>query len=108
MTVTRRAGEARAMAEEARGRGVDAVVVLGGDGTLAETYPALVGGDVPLGVVPGGGTNVVARTLGISEDVGTAVRQLGASLLRTPRRLGLGRARYDHGDTLFGFCAGMG
>jgi len=58
--------------------------------------------------VPGGGTNVVARTLGISEDVGTAVRQLGASLLRTPRRLGLGRARYDHGDTLFGFCAGMG
>lgn len=84
--------------------GAEAIVVVGGDGTLAETYPALAGGDVPLGVIPGGGTNVLARSLGIPEKTSAAIARLEQALGRPPRRIGLGVAN----GRRFAFCAGMG
>jgi hypothetical protein len=43
---------------------VDVVFVLGGDGTANEVIQALAGTDVLLGIIPGGGANVLARALG--------------------------------------------
>src|ERR1700744_4868687 len=49
---------------EVRDHGYDVVVAFGGDGTLNEVANGLAGTDVPVSVLPGGSTNVVARTLG--------------------------------------------
>ncbi len=63
--------------------GVDFVVAAGGDGTVAAACDALIGGTTPLGIVPLGTGNLVARELGIPGDIGAAVALLaGATRLR--------------------------
>jgi len=102
---TRGRGHATDLAADAVARGLDAVVVLGGDGTANEALQALAHTDVALGLVPGGGANVLARSLGLPADpVGATARLLRALRSGGRRRIGLGRAD----DRLFGFNAGMG
>ncbi len=107
---TRARGHASTLAAEARDDGIDLVVVLGGDGTVNEVVNGLLaGGPYPhtpaLAVVPGGGTNVFHRALGLPRD---PVEATGALLdaLRDHRRrsVGLGLA----GERWFTFNAGMG
>lgn len=43
----------------------DAVFTFGGDGTAIKAIGALAGGGLPVGVLPGGTGNVLARSLGI-------------------------------------------
>ena len=63
--------------------GFDRVVAVGGDGTVAAVAHALVGGEVPLGIVPAGTGNMVARELGIPLAVDAAVALIaGPSLKR--------------------------
>ncbi len=83
----------------------DAVFALGGDGTANEVLQALAGTDVRLGIIPGGGANVLARSLGLPNDPILATSQL-LHAVRTDhtRRIGLGRA----GARYFGFNAGFG
>jgi diacylglycerol kinase family enzyme len=82
---------ATTLAAEAAAAGAEVVVVLGGDGTLNEAANGLVGTDAALAPLPGGSTNVFARTLGIPNDVGKAVRQLRSTLAAgTIRRMPLG------------------
>lgn len=57
--------DATRLAAKAAGEGVDVVAVCGGDGTIAETAAALMGTGVPLAVLPGGTSNVLAIELGI-------------------------------------------
>jgi diacylglycerol kinase family enzyme len=91
-------GEATALAREARG--LDAIYVFGGDGTFNEVLNGLEA-DVPLGFLPGGGTSVLPRALGLPRDpVRAALRVTEA---RT-RRIGLGRVN----GRRFGFNAGLG
>ena len=47
---------------------VDAVIVAGGDGTLNQAVDAIVEADLPLGVIPLGTANDLARTLRIPDD----------------------------------------
>ena len=87
-------GHATALAAEAAGDGREVVAVLGGDGTLNEAANGLVGTATTLAVLPGGSTNVMARTLGVKEDPVEANEQL-VEVLRRPaadwrRRVGLG------------------
>ena len=63
---TSRRGHATRLAQGAAAEGVDAVVVLGGDGTLNEAANGLAGSATALGVLPGGSTNVFARTIGMT------------------------------------------
>jgi diacylglycerol kinase family enzyme len=65
---TTRRGNATRLAQSAASSGTELVVVLGGDGTLNEAANGLVGTDCALGTLPGGSTNVFARTLGLPND----------------------------------------
>jgi diacylglycerol kinase (ATP) len=53
-----------------------AIFVLGGDGTVMEVVGALAYTGVPMGILPAGTGNLVARSLGIPLAVGRAVRAL--------------------------------
>ena len=93
------------LAREAVADGLDAVFVLGGDGTANEVLQGLAGTDVPLGLLPGGGANVLARAIGLPRDASEAATvQLERLHADHDARLGLGRAN----GRLFGFQAGMG
>jgi len=78
-----RAGEpmAEAVAQRMAGQ-VSCVVAVGGDGTVSSVAHALVGTEIPLGIVPAGTGNLVARELGIPLDVTAAVK-----LIAGPHRL---------------------
>lgn len=102
---TRGRGHATELAAGAVERGLDAVVVLGGDGTANEVIQAVAHTPLALGLVPGGGANVLARALGLPIDPVSATTWLLRALrIDGRRRIGLGRAD----DRLFAFNAGMG
>lgn len=56
--------------------GLDAVVPVGGDGTIRGILPAVLETRLPIGLIPAGTANVVARELGIPRRVAGAVRAL--------------------------------
>jgi diacylglycerol kinase family enzyme len=71
------AGDLPARVALARDAGADAVVVIGGDGSIACTAQALVGSNTPLGILPSGTMNVLARDLKIPiGDLSAAIRVL--------------------------------
>ncbi|MCU4185815.1 hypothetical protein K6U06_15710 [Acidiferrimicrobium sp. IK] len=88
---TSRRGHATRLAQGAAADGADVVVVLGGDGTLNEAANGLAGTATALGVLPGGSTNVFARTLGMTNDPIEATGELLGALGRgSIRPVGLG------------------
>jgi diacylglycerol kinase family enzyme len=88
---TSRRGHATRLAQGAAADGVEVVVVLGGDGTLNEAANGLAGTDTALAPLPGGSTNVFARSLGLPDDpieaTGVLLEALGRGAVR---RVGLG------------------
>ena len=74
----------RAVAER-----LDALFVLGGDGSLRVAASVLAGSGVALGALPGGTTNVVAGALGLPADPVAAARAL---LTAEPTLLDLGQS----------------
>ena len=91
---TTRRGHATRLAQGAAADGVDVVVVLGGDGTLNEAANGLAGTDTALAALPGGSTNVFARTLGLPDDPIEATGVLLDALadgLDPPGRAGVGQ-----------------
>ena len=102
---TSRRGNATRLAQDAAAGGYDAVVVLGGDGTLNEAANGLAGSTTALATLPGGSTNVFARTLGIAQDPVEATGELLSALARgSLRRIGLGSVNGRY----FLFHVGMG
>lgn len=67
--------------------GLDVVVVCGGDGTVSEAACGLVGSSVPLAILPGGTSNVLARELSIPLDLGEAAKLLVEGVPRPVRVL---------------------
>lgn len=61
------------------------VVVCGGDGTISEAAAALLGTDVPLVILPGGTSNVLAVELGIPFDLDRARRLIVEGKPKTVR-----------------------
>lgn len=78
-----------AAAIEAAAAGAHCVIVGGGDGSLNAALPALLRTGLPLGILPLGTANDLARTLGIAPDIGVAVAVIAAG--RT-RRIDVGEA----------------
>ena len=90
---TSRRGHATRLAQGAAANGTDAVIVLGGDGTLNEAANGLVGSATALGALPGGSTNVFARTVGLPNDPIEATGALIEAMRAGKRkRVGLGNA----------------
>ena len=64
--------------------GADAVVVAGGDGTIACAAQHLAGGAIPLGIIPFGTMNLFAKDLRLPiGDVAAALRVLAEGRVRT-------------------------
>ena len=101
VTPTTRPGDATRLAREAVAARSDLLVACGGDGTVNEVVGGVAGSDVPLLVIPGGTSNVLAREIGLPREL-----MAGAALLRKGaiRRISLGRA----GDRRFVLMAGVG
>ncbi|MEY4371672.1 MAG: hypothetical protein RL219_441 [Actinomycetota bacterium] len=107
---TNRRGHATRIAQDAARRGVDLVIAFGGDGTLNEVATGIAGTQTALGVLPGGSTNVFARTLGLPNDPVEAVRGLVRGLdASNLRPIGLGRVngRYFCFHTGIGYDAAV-
>ena len=104
---TNRRGHATRFAQDAAHRGVDLVISFGGDGTLNEVATGVAGTDTVLGVLPGGSTNVFARTIGLPNDPVAAASLLVTGLEdpeRNIRPIGLGRVN----GRFFCFHTGIG
>ncbi len=107
---TQNRGHAAALACRAMRNGTDAVVALGGDGTVNEVINGLLTDGVhphvpALGIVPAGSTNVFVRALGLSNDPVEATGQLLEGL-RTGTRRSVSMGVAD--DRYFCFAAGLG
>jgi diacylglycerol kinase family enzyme len=94
---TERAGHATELTRDAE---TDAVVIFSGDGGFNEALNG-VRAETTLGFVPGGGTSVLPRALGLPRDPVEAARAIAAGRTRT---ISLGRAN----GRRFGFAAGVG
>lgn len=114
---TRSRGHASELATEAAFGGAKTVIAYGGDGTVHEVINGLRrvpgGSEVHVGVLPGGGTNVLARNLGYPVDLVEATGHLLERVEgRETRSLRLGRlvAETDDGllDRFFVFGTGVG
>ena len=68
--------------ERAKGLDVDAIVIGGGDGTIASAAAQLLESDKALGIIPLGTFNLYARDLQISLNLAEAVEQLGRASIR--------------------------
>jgi YegS/Rv2252/BmrU family lipid kinase len=71
--VTTSPGDAQRFASDAVAAGADLVVAWGGDGTVNGAGAALAGTGVPLGIVPAGSGNGLARGLGLPRNPGWAL-----------------------------------
>ena len=100
--VTEAAGHATELARACAS--ADAVVVFSGDGGFNEVLNG-VEGELPVGFIPGGGSSVLPRTLGLPREALAAAERIAAALAagRT-RRISLGRAN----GRRFGFASGVG
>ena len=96
--LTTASGEATEIARDVAS--ADALYVLGGDGTYNEVLNGIAV-DVPLGFLPGGGTSVLPRALGLPRNPVQAAARVAQG--RT-RKIGLGRVN----GRRFGFSAGVG
>ena len=117
---TRYRGHARELASEAARSGVDLVVTFGGDGTINEVVNGLMTAArdpaatsrPAIAVIPGGGGNVFARTLGIPIDVPAAAVHIVAAIAAkvAPRLIGLSMAESPGvaDQRYFTFAAGLG
>jgi diacylglycerol kinase family enzyme len=101
---TLEAGDGERLGGLAVEQGFDAVFVLGGDGTANEVVNG-VGDRLPIGVLPGGGTSVLPRVLGLPQDLEEAVERLCDALEEeSVRSIALGTVN----GRRFSFAAGIG
>jgi diacylglycerol kinase family enzyme len=102
--LTERPGHATEIVTEACRGDVKAIVVFSGDGGFNEALNGLES-DVPIGFLPGGGTSVFSRALGLPADPVEAARSLAEALEQgRTRRITVGRVN----GRRFAFGAGVG
>jgi YegS/Rv2252/BmrU family lipid kinase len=94
------------MAEKAAVSGADLVIVCGGDGTVREVCAELAGTGIPVGIIPAGTGNLLARNLDVPLYLRSAI---DVALNGQDRAIDLVRVGGDGiEDTHFMVMAGMG
>ena len=81
--------------------GAEAVIAVGGDGTIMEVIQGLIGTNAKLGIIPFGTGNMLALNLGISLDV---ERSIGIIMSGSTRKIDIGKINNHY----FAFMAGCG
>jgi diacylglycerol kinase (ATP) len=98
-------GDARRVAERARGEGFDVLISHGGDGTAMQVAAGIAGSGIALGLVPGGTGNVLAGNLRLPRSTAGAARAL---LTAQPHPIDLGVVQRSDGPHYFAVAAGTG
>jgi YegS/Rv2252/BmrU family lipid kinase len=88
MLFTERRGDAEQLAREYVQKSPFLIIAAGGDGTINEVMNGIAGTEIPLAILPLGTTNVLARELGIPENVESAVK---TALSKNPVPVCLGK-----------------
>jgi len=83
---------AHELAAQAASNGAEVILACGGDGTINEVLNGLAGSNTPLGVLPGGTANILAREVGLPLDPVRAAAQFAQW---SPRRIPLGKATWQ-------------
>ena len=86
--VTERRGHARELTEISIRRGARMVIAWGGDGTVNEVGSVLAESGIPMGIVPAGSGNGLARDLGVSRQ---PARAMAEALAAKPRAIDAGQ-----------------
>jgi diacylglycerol kinase (ATP) len=72
--ITKSAQDAKKFAFNSLKKNVDCVFVAGGDGTVTDVAQTLKGKELPIGIIPCGTANVIAKELGISTNPEDALK----------------------------------
>jgi YegS/Rv2252/BmrU family lipid kinase len=106
---TEHKGHAENLAREAVKESPSLIIAAGGDGTFNEVINGIVGSGVPMAILPLGTTNVLAKELGVPEDIENALEVV---LKNTPKTISLGKIATTHHASLvtryFCLMAGIG
>jgi len=96
----------RAMTRQAVDAQVDLVIAAGGDGTVRIVADGLAGTGIPMGLIPAGTGNLLARNLDLPLDEGTAIE---TAFARHTRQIDLVKITVDDRDVEhFAVMAGIG
>jgi diacylglycerol kinase (ATP) len=102
---TTRRGDAENYAREAVKKSPSMIIAAGGDGTFNEVINGIAGTEIPMAILPLGTTNVLAKEIGIPENVESAI-ELALSI--SPNTVSLGRISGDSASRYFCLMAGIG
>ena len=89
----------------ARARGVERIVLAGGDGTVHQAIQELAGSDTALALIPLGRGNDLAASIGVVDDFDSALQ---LALDGRVRRIDLGRLETRQASSLFAVNCGAG
>ena len=102
-------GHAESIAREAIDKSPSLIIAAGGDGTFNEVVNGIAGSEAPMAILPLGTTNVLAKELGIPENVEGAME---IAVGRTPKTVSLGKIVITRHSSLvirhFCLMAGLG
>ena len=102
-------GHAESIAREALDKSPSLIIAAGGDGTFNEVINGIAGSEAPMAILPLGTTNVLAKELGIPENVEGAME---IAVGRTPKTVSLGKIVITRHSSLvtrhFCLMAGIG
>ncbi len=107
--ITEKRGHAEQLARESVKNSPSLIIAAGGDGTINEVINGIVWSGVPLALLPLGTTNVLAKELGLPEDVRGSME---SAMRGRPRTVSLGRIEIMEGPSAgpryFCLMAGIG
>ena len=92
--------EATPLAKQAVKDGYDMVIAMGGDGTLEAVLRGMVGRKTPMGIIPTGTQNNIAKSLGLPTDMEQACSLIASKHIR---KLDVGRVKVKNGKKLYFF-----
>ena len=106
---TEQKGQAESLAKKAIKESPSVVIAAGGDGTFNEVVNGIAGTEIPMAILPMGTTNVLAKELGVPENIEGAME---VAVSCTPKTVSVGKISISLNSSLisryFLLMAGIG